>query len=141
MAWGSVIIHTLFQLIGVLYCLPGYFKLGWFSYYDKYQVNKKSLWPWERSNWKEMRTKTLWNILINQFLIYPIPCYLSTVIGIELRFDDLPSYWELFLQINFIFFLEDCFFYWGHRFCHTVKAFYVYHKVHHEYDHLFTPAS
>lgn len=43
-AWGSVIIHTLFGVIGIIYALPGY--LRWSSFYKNYQVNNKSKWPW-----------------------------------------------------------------------------------------------
>ena len=81
MAWSLFTIHTLFQVIGALYYLPGYFKWSWFSWYEKFRVNKKSLWPWQRANWKEMKSKTVKNLLINQLLIFPIPCYFSTFIG------------------------------------------------------------
>jgi sterol desaturase/sphingolipid hydroxylase (fatty acid hydroxylase superfamily) len=58
--------------------------------------------------------------------------------GIRVRFDDFPSFTELFVQVMIVYFIEDFFFYWGHRFFHSYPVLYKMHKVHHEYDTLFT---
>ena len=82
--WNSIYIHTIFQLVIALLSLPGY--LDWSSIYESFRVNKRSKWPWQRENWSEVRKKTIANLLVNELLIYPIPCYLSTIVGIDLNF-------------------------------------------------------
>jgi len=117
--------------------LPGY--LNWFpSFYEKYKVNKEATWPWERPNWKLMRRKMIYNLIINQVFIFPLFLSFSSILGIKQRFTDFPSFWEIFWQLCVIYFLDDTFFYWGHRTFHTFKCLYKMHKIHHEYDKVFT---
>jgi sterol desaturase/sphingolipid hydroxylase (fatty acid hydroxylase superfamily) len=117
--------------------LPGY--LNWFpSFYERYKINKEANWPWERPNWKLMRRKMIYNLIINQVFIFPFFLSLSSIIGVKQRFTNFPSFWEMFWQLCVIYFLDDLFFYWGHRTFHTFKSLYKMHKIHHEYDKVFT---
>jgi hypothetical protein len=89
--WNLLVIHTLFQIVVAFLWLPGY--LNWFQAFKSHTINRKTSWPWERANWPEVRTKTIWNLLLNEFIIYPTPIFLSAVIGLEIRFDAFPSFW------------------------------------------------
>jgi sterol desaturase/sphingolipid hydroxylase (fatty acid hydroxylase superfamily) len=60
---------------------------------------------------------------------------------IRVRFDEFPDYNELVLQVAFAFALDDFFSFWGHRMSHSSPEWYKIHKVHHEYDSLFTFAT
>lgn len=132
---GSVTIHISAQLFSLALYLPGYLGL---SFYQKYEINEKSKWPWKRQTWPLFLKKTIFNLVINQLFVYPLMTFCSTAAGIRMRFDNFPSYWQLFTQILFIYFCEDFFFYWAHRCAHTFKPLYKLHKIHHQYDKLFT---
>ena len=133
---GALALHFMAETWTFLLMLPGY--LNWFSYYEKYKINKTSTWPWERPDWKIMKRKMIYNLLINQMLIFPFFIGMSGVIGVKQRFDDFPSFWEILGQLWIIYLLDDLFFYWGHRTFHSFKALYKMHKIHHEYDKVFT---
>lgn len=133
---GSFIIHTIFQFISLAIYIPGY--LGLSSSYKEYVVNKKSSKPWERKDWPEVRNKTIKNLFINWFIVYPLFIFVNSKGSLRVHFNDFPSVFELFTHVMAIYFLEDFFFYWGHRMFHTYKALYKMHKVHHEYDNLYS---
>ena len=61
--------------------------------------------------------------------------------GVRVRFDNFPEFSEVLLQVYIVYFIEDFFFYSGHRMFHTFKCLYKMHKVHHEYDSLYTWAT
>ena len=48
---------------------------------------------------------------------------------------------EVVWQLLFIAFVEDAVFYWAHRFAHESKFMYKYHKIHHEYNEVFSLAT
>lgn len=81
------------------------------------------------------------NFILNELMIYPMVVYVATSLGVKQRFSDFPSFWELLGQLLVIYFLEDFFFYWGHRLFHESATLYKFHKVHHEYDKVFTVAT
>lgn len=133
---GSIIINFSMEIVGFLIYLPGY--LGWSKYYAANLNNKKALRPWERSNWGEVRSKTIKNFVINQLVLYPAIVYLVNLQGIKVRFEGFPSFQEFSLQMLFIYYFEDCLFYFAHRLFHSSRFLYRWHKVHHEYDTLYT---
>jgi hypothetical protein len=133
---GSIIINLGMELVGFILYLPGY--MGWSKYFAEHLINKKSSRPWERRNWSEVRSKTIKNFVLNQLIIYPVVIYLSNRQGIQLRFSDYPSFSEFALQILFVYYLEDFLFYCAHRLFHSYTFLYRMHKVHHEYDVLYT---
>lgn len=79
--------------------------------------------------------------MLTQLLILPVTIYLSNVRMIRVRFDEFPDYNELILQVAFAFVLDDFFSFLGHRMSHSSPEWYKIHKVHHEYDSLFTFAT
>ena len=78
-----------------------------------------------------MRSKAIKNLVLNQFVVYPLAVYLSTMSGVRVRFDNFPDFLEVFVQIMIVYFVEDFFFYWGHRFFHSHPSLYKMHKIHH----------
>lgn len=134
--YWEIIIHTVALGLSFLLYLPGY--LNWTTAYQKYQINKASKWPWQRDNWSGMCKKMLLNVFFNDFVFYPIVVYLATSRGIKQRFNEFPTFWELFGQLVVVYYLEDFFFYWGHRTFHETPVLYKFHKVHHEFDKIFT---
>lgn len=133
---GGIFCHFAFQIVSFLIYLPGY--MGWSSYYAKHLINKKSSRPWDRKNWPEVFSKTIKNLLLNQIIVYPLMVYFSNLRGIRVRFDNFPGFLEFASQIFIVYFIEDFFFYWGHRFFHSHPFLYKMHKIHHEFDTLFT---
>lgn len=75
---------------------------------------------------------------MNELFIAPLFLYCTTLSGVKYRFTEFPSFWELFSQLMTIYIIEDSFFYWGHRMFHTFPQLYKLHKIHHEYDKVFT---
>jgi len=114
--YGEIIIHTITLVLSFLIYLPGY--MGWAPSYEKFKINKDSKWPWERENWNQVFKKMILNIILNEIIIYPLVVYTATSMGIKQRFTDFPSFWELLTHLLIIYFLEDFFFYWGHRLFH-----------------------
>ena len=133
---GVVAITILSQFLSFLMFLPGYMNLC--SFYEKFKINRRSNWPWERPNWKTMRNKTFFNFILNEIIICPIDLFLSCASGVKYRFTDFPSLPELISQIMIVYFIEDTIFYWGHRILHVYPQLYKFHKVHHEYDKVYT---
>lgn len=119
--------------------LPGYMNI--LPYYEKYKINKATKWPWHRDNWGIMKRKLFYNLVINKFLVFPFFVFLSTIIGVKQRFHDFPTFGEILSQLFVVYLIDDIFFYWGHRIFHEVKSLYKMHKIHHEYDKIFTVAT
>lgn len=67
--------------------------------------------------------------------------YLSNVRMIRVRFDEFPDWKELVWEVGFCLVLDDFLSFWGHRMSHSRPDWYKIHKVHHEYDSLFTWAT
>jgi sterol desaturase/sphingolipid hydroxylase (fatty acid hydroxylase superfamily) len=122
-----------------LWMLPGYLNL--LPIYEKYKINKVSSWAWQRPDWSIMKRKLFYNILMNEVLIYSIFMYLPHFVGVKQRFLGFPSCQEIFGHMILIYLLDDSFSYWGHRIFHSFKALYKMHKIHHEYDKVFTLAT
>lgn len=80
---GSIIINLSMEVIGFIIYLPGY--LGWSKYFADHIINKKSLRPWERKNWPEVKSKTIYNFILNQLIIYPVIVYAFNLQGIKVR--------------------------------------------------------
>jgi sterol desaturase/sphingolipid hydroxylase (fatty acid hydroxylase superfamily) len=78
---------------------------------------------------------------MNQLFVYPLIVSSSSLIGMRQRFTDFPSFGELVSQVLIVYFIEDFFFYWAHRLFHTFPALYKMHKIHHEYDKIYTFAT
>lgn len=85
-----------------------------------------------------MRSKAIKNLVLNQLIVYPLAVYLSNKNGIRVRFDNFPTFLELFVQVIIVYMVQDFFFYWGHRMFHSIPFFYKMHKIHHQYDTLYT---
>ena len=75
--------------------------------------------------------------VLNHTITYPVIMYALSSTGIKVRFHDFPSFLEFFVQIQFLFFCEDFFFYLFHRATHDSKLLYKIHKYHHQYDKIF----
>ena len=75
--------------------------------------------------------------ILNHTITYPIIMYTLSSTGIRVRFHDFPSFLEFFVQIQFLFFCEDFFFYVFHRATHDSKLLYKIHKYHHQYEKIF----
>lgn len=113
---GSFLLHKLFQLISFGLYLPGYLEIA--PAYKPYRINTKTSKPWERVNWSEVRKRALIFVFVNQFIVYPLIMFVSAQMKLNVRFSGFPSFWELFSQVTFIYYLEDFLFYWGHRLFH-----------------------
>lgn len=85
-----------------------------------------------------MRTNIIQNLILNQLILYPIIVYLTNRQGISLRFVDFPEFLEFALQILFLYYFDDFVFYWWHRCFHHYTFLYKMHKIHHEYETLYT---
>lgn len=73
----------------LLIYLPGY--LG-ASFYKKYEIEPDRKWPWELPNWKEMRKKTINNILINSLIVFPTYVLIGVKLsGTPLNFEGFPT--------------------------------------------------
>ena len=131
--------HFIAQILIFLLHLPGYLNIS--TFYERHKINKRSVWPWKRENWNSMKLKTIYNIVVNQFLIYPVITFGGTLMGINLGFGEFPTLWELFWQFFFVFLIEDLIFFLVHWYSHVNKSLYKMHKVHHEYDTLYTPVT
>lgn len=127
------------QLLSFLIFLPGYLNIS--SFYEKFKINRRSNWPWERENWKETAKKTILNFILNELILSPLFLFGSTVSGIKYRFTDFPTFGEIVTQLAVVYFVEDTIFYWVHRILHTYPKLYPIHKVHHEYDHVYVFAT
>jgi sterol desaturase/sphingolipid hydroxylase (fatty acid hydroxylase superfamily) len=136
---GEIMIHTAALVLSFLIYLPGY--MGWAPSYEKFKINKDAKWPWQRNDWNHVFKKMVLNIILNEVVVYPMVVYIATSMTIKQRFIDFPSFWELLSQLLVIYFVEDFFFYWGHRMFHETPLLYRFHKVHHEYDKVFTVAT
>ena len=127
------------QFISFALFLPGYLNLS--PIFEKYQINKRTKWPWERPDWKEVRRKTIMNFILNELMIAPLFLFATTHNGIKYRFTEFPSLSELCLQMVLVYMIEDSLFYWAHRMVHVYPQLYRFHKVHHEYDKVYTFAT
>ena len=129
--------------------VPGYSNLS--KFYEKYRINKGVIRPWEvkDDSWPAKKYKLFTYLGINYCLVYPLLIIVSTKIsGIKVRFEDFPTVYlfhyarfEVVWQLIFVAFVEDAFFYWAHRFAHESKFMYKYHKIHHEFNEVFSLAT
>ena len=142
---GSNLIHFICQFLDFLIYVPGYFYLS--KVYDRYRINQGVSRPWElKDDWPAKKKKLFTILGINYCLIYPLLILASLKLGfLRLRFDNFPSVYfflllrfEVFWQLLFIILVEDAVTYWYHRTAHESKFLYKYHKVHHEYNEVFT---
>ncbi len=119
--------------------LPGY--LGNESY-TRYEITPQAVRPWQRENWPQMKWRIVWFLFWNKAVVFPVMVYLSLSMGgTRTRFQDFPSSWEVFKQLVIVMWVEDFFFYWGHKLSHEIPFLYKYHKVHHENEELFSLAA
>ena len=113
---GAILIHYCAETWTFLLMLPGYLNL--LPYYEKYKINKEAKWPWHRPNWKIMRRKLFYNLIINQVFVFPMFVSVTAVLEVKQRFTDFPSFGEMLLHIYLVYLMDDIFFYWGHRMFH-----------------------
>lgn len=93
----------LFQLIAItivfsaalfiytLIYLPGYLGV---EAYKKYEIEPLQKKPWEKDDWKSLRTRTIKTLLLNYCVV--IPFYVGTgliLTGVRMRFDGFPTHW------------------------------------------------
>lgn len=104
-------------------------------FFEQFKSNTEE-WPFISD--PEGYKKQMWLAFrkgIQYYTLLQVPMLFATVYGgiINASFDfsDLPSYPKLLAQFFFMFFWAEFYFYWGHRFAHHPK-FYWIHKKHHE---------
>ncbi|EGR29078.1 sterol desaturase family protein, putative [Ichthyophthirius multifiliis] len=102
--------------------------------------NTKFLWEENKEQWQIVKRKTIKNLLISHFIIFPLILIIETNIGLKfkLSIQQFPSNLEILIQIFFFMICEDFGFYWSHFILHHPKLYQKYHKTHHEYNQPFS---
>jgi sterol desaturase/sphingolipid hydroxylase (fatty acid hydroxylase superfamily) len=83
-----------------------------------------------------MFKKSALNFIQNQLIIFPCLAYFNKP---SYKFEGFPTMTEVIPQFVLIYFVEDFFTYWSHRTLHHPKL-YKFHKLHHEYDKVYSLA-
>jgi sterol desaturase/sphingolipid hydroxylase (fatty acid hydroxylase superfamily) len=108
---------------------------------EQFKIQKKP-WPWNRSEkdraeYFELIKKSLKVICINQFILAPLlmASNLETFkkLGLKLTVDTVAPWYVSIVQITVFMMVEDCMFYWLHRFLHWSAIYGYIHKHHHQY--------
>jgi sterol desaturase/sphingolipid hydroxylase (fatty acid hydroxylase superfamily) len=115
---------------------PGYFGA---KIYDKYQIEPSRKWPWKLPNWDYMKKRTFWNLILNNFVVFPLYIYLGlSLFGSKLIYEGFPTTYELIKSFFIIMVLDDTIFMIAHGLFHKIPFLYRFHKVHHEYVSVFS---
>lgn len=132
----SCTIPTIWTLVTSLMYLPGYLGV---EAYKQYEIQPQLKPNWEREDWQEVKWKTLKNLMLNYWIVYPL--FVITGImaaGVGLRFDDFPSHLQVLKNFAIILLADDIIYMYFHRAFHEVPGLYKYHKIHHEYEKNFS---
>lgn len=86
-----------------------------------------------------MKWRTAWNLLLNYGVIVPLYFYFGLAIaGVGMRFHDFPSSGEIVGQMVILVLADDFIYMCIHRIFHEVPFLYKFHKIHHEYETVFS---
>lgn len=132
-----IIHHVIFLFQNIMMYFVYTLKLPFF---EKYRIDKNAKWLWEKSTWKQEYRKMVKIVFVNDFILGPFMTFLEYYIrGVGLRTDleSFPTKSEIFKQLIFGLFVEDCCYYWFHRIIHH-KSLYWIHKIHHDQKHPIT---
>ena len=134
LVFGSIGTISTFYLI--------FFLIYWLEhpFFERYKISEDP-WPWkgEKREWNLFLRNSLTLIVVNNIITYPFSLLFFGWINdykslASFQQKDIPTPFQLFLQIVMFALLEDLIFYLNHRLMHT-KLLYPLHKVHHNYTH------
>ena len=99
-------------------------------FFEKYKVSSDP-WPWEqdKEEWNQLVKRTIKLVLFNHFILIPL-VLLPNIIFNDCPYrlnDEIPSFFEITLQLAFCMICEDFAFYWSHG---TLHGDYFYGKIH-----------
>jgi sterol desaturase/sphingolipid hydroxylase (fatty acid hydroxylase superfamily) len=87
-----------------------------------------------------MKKRTIKFVLINQLIVNPLYMGIGFYMtGTRMKFEGFPTHMEIFKFFAFALVVDDFIFMIFHRLFHEVPLLYRLHKVHHEYESVFSP--
>jgi sterol desaturase/sphingolipid hydroxylase (fatty acid hydroxylase superfamily) len=132
----STALNILCNVSFSLLYLPGYLGV---KAYKEYEIEPNLKKPWEREGWPAQKKRTIWNLLLNFGVIAPLYVAFGLFLAdVDMKFEGFPSHAEIVKQTAIILVVDDFLYMCLHRIFHEVPFLYRYHKVHHEYDSVFS---
>lgn len=132
----SGIVYAVSTPLCFLQYAPGYFGM---ELYKKYEVEPDRKWPWQLDNWNQLKWTTLWNLLLNNLVVFPLYIYTGLKLaGSKMRFDNFPTPFEMIQSFLILMVVDDFVFMCFHGMFHKVPFLYRFHKIHHEYSSVFS---
>lgn len=106
-----------------------------FPYIEQFKDNDLP-WPWQedKQKWLIQLKDTIIVNAINGLVIYPPLLYASLYFFTPItKPNEIPGLSTFLWHFALLAFIEDFFFYWGHRLLHTPTMYKVVHKKHHSH--------
>ena len=101
------------------------------NYFLSYKIQDLKSFPDEETIQKCLKHNFLSHFLTTPLLIYlSYPLFIS--FGMKIN-NNIPSILEIIRDLLFCIFINDTFFYWGHRFLHHQSIYKYIHKQHHTF--------
>lgn len=130
--WHTIVIVSINLVFLVVYKLNH-------PFFEKYKTND-DLWPWQENmeEWKRFRMRAAKILFLNIMIIFPVSLALRTkvfnwAVPFATKTEDIPDSLTFFLQVLFMFVLEDFVFHLVHRAAHWRVIYPYIHKIHHEF--------